>query len=598
MSQLEVDKIIPQSGTTLTLGDTGDTINFGSGVLPNFENLTVTGDLTVDTNSLKVDSTNNRVGIGTSSPTQALDVVGNLTASGTGTFVNESRVQQFASQSDLIIQRAQGSSGSPTAVANGQTLGVLSFKGYTSAGVYRTGSSLTARVTQGVSGDELPTSLYFSTTANGANSPTERMRITDAGNVGIGTSSPGRKVTIYDSSSPYLALQNSTSGTTNSDGMIIGIGGSNAFIINYENQPLTFSTNGSERMRIDSSGNVGIGTSSPEGALNISRDNFNSSIQTVPTNYSLTFDSFGATGEYGNQIGLSNGTNILSSFGFVDEGSAGATGIYFTTGNSSSQTERLRISNNGNVGIGTSSPGSNRLLVEGGNVYIKDHLIIGTGDSSTISSDSSGNPLLFGINLVEKMRINSSGNVGIGTTSPTQKLDVSGTVKATAFQGDGSALTNLPGGGKVLQVVNVTKTDKFTTTTALPSFTDITGMSVSITPSAISSKILVLVNGVFSQGNGSYGTGMRMVRNGSAIYIGDSSGSSTRMLAGQGLGTGESYQVGAQILDSPSSTSSVTYKLQLGTESGGTAQIGGSYQTSGAYHSATASSITLMEIGA
>ena len=87
MSQLEVDKIIPQSGTTLTLGDTGDTINFGSGVLPNFENLTITGDLTVDTNSLKVDSTNNFVGIGTASPSVALDVVGAITASGniTGT---------------------------------------------------------------------------------------------------------------------------------------------------------------------------------------------------------------------------------------------------------------------------------------------------------------------------------------------------------------------------------------------------------------------------------------------------------------------------------------------------------------------------------
>ena len=74
MSLLEVNKITPQSGTTLTLGDSGDTINFGSGVLPNFENLTVTGDLTVDTNSLYVDSANNRVGIGTASPTYSLQV--------------------------------------------------------------------------------------------------------------------------------------------------------------------------------------------------------------------------------------------------------------------------------------------------------------------------------------------------------------------------------------------------------------------------------------------------------------------------------------------------------------------------------------------
>jgi hypothetical protein len=86
-SELKVNKITPESGVTLTLGDSGDTINFGSGVLPNFENLTVTGDLTVDTNSLKVDSTNNFVGIGTASPSVALDVVGAITATGniTGT---------------------------------------------------------------------------------------------------------------------------------------------------------------------------------------------------------------------------------------------------------------------------------------------------------------------------------------------------------------------------------------------------------------------------------------------------------------------------------------------------------------------------------
>jgi len=87
MSELKVDKITPRQGTTLTLGDSGDTINFGSGVLPNFENLTVTGDLTVDTNSLKVDSTNNFVGIGTATPAVALDVIGAITATGniTGT---------------------------------------------------------------------------------------------------------------------------------------------------------------------------------------------------------------------------------------------------------------------------------------------------------------------------------------------------------------------------------------------------------------------------------------------------------------------------------------------------------------------------------
>ena len=73
-SELLVNKITPESGTTLTLGDSGDTISFASGVLPSLESLTITGDLTVDTDTLYVDSTNNRVGIGTTSPSTDLVV--------------------------------------------------------------------------------------------------------------------------------------------------------------------------------------------------------------------------------------------------------------------------------------------------------------------------------------------------------------------------------------------------------------------------------------------------------------------------------------------------------------------------------------------
>jgi hypothetical protein len=184
----------------------------------------------------------------------------------------------------------------------------------------------------------------------------------------------------------------------------------------------------SERMRIIDNGNVGIGTSSPDSALNISRDNFNSSIQTVSTNYSLTFFNFGNTGEYGNQIGLSNGTNILSSFGFIDEGSAGATGIYFTTGNSSSQTERLRIKSNGNVGIGTnpSTPLDVKGNSSGHGISILCDASVGanirwrdSADSTTfgtISMDTSEN-MRFTTNGSERMFITSGGDVCIGRNS-------------------------------------------------------------------------------------------------------------------------------------------------------------------------------------
>src|SRR6056300_1340898 len=111
MSEVKVNKLSPRSGTTVTLGDSGDTItipsgvtlansgtidnlnasNLTSGTVPDaritgaytgITNLTMSGDLTVDTDTLKVDSTNNRVGIGTSSPDAKFHVTGRVEANG------------------------------------------------------------------------------------------------------------------------------------------------------------------------------------------------------------------------------------------------------------------------------------------------------------------------------------------------------------------------------------------------------------------------------------------------------------------------------------------------------------------------------------
>ena len=77
MSEVKVNKISPRSGTTVTLGDSGDTFTLASGVSLTGVNATFSGDLTVDTNTLKVDSTNNRVGIGTASPSEKLFIKDN-----------------------------------------------------------------------------------------------------------------------------------------------------------------------------------------------------------------------------------------------------------------------------------------------------------------------------------------------------------------------------------------------------------------------------------------------------------------------------------------------------------------------------------------
>ena len=129
---------------------------------------------------------------------------------------------------------------------------------------------------------------------------------------------------------------------------------------------------------------------------------------------------------------------------------------------------------NGNVGIGTSIV-SGYALAANGRVYIGNNTdmtpdanwsgqltIDGNGYAAGLAADATGMwighnssvvSVLFATNETERVRITGAGNVGIGTSSPTQKLDVNGTVNATSFTGDGSSLTGIaafPAGTKML----------------------------------------------------------------------------------------------------------------------------------------------------
>ena len=116
-------------------------------------------------------------------------------------------------------------------------------------------------------------------------------------------------------------------------------------------------------------------------------------------------------------------------------------------------------------------------------------------------------------------------------------------------------------GGKVLQVVSTTKTDSFSVSST--TFTDVTGLSVSITPSSTSNKILILASISGSQDVGVNDVFFGLVRGSTQIALGDTSGS--RVRASMQFSVSDAgWQTNGSInfLDSPSTTSSTTYKIQ------------------------------------
>jgi hypothetical protein len=150
--------------------------------------------------------------------------------------------------------------------------------------------------------------------------------------------------------------------------------------------------------------------------------------------------------------------------------------------------------------------------------------------------------------------------------------------------------------GGILQVVSTTKTDTFSTTST--SYTDITGLSATITPRSTSSKIMVLVS-VSSGRLGGLPT-LQIVRGSTAIGIGDAAGSRTRASmanypSGDSTGT-QITTVGVEFLDSPSTTASTTYKIQARTESSTLWINRSGTDTDSATFPRVISSITLIEV--
>jgi hypothetical protein len=163
---------------------------------------------------------------------------------------------------------------------------------------------------------------------------------------------------------------------------------------------------------------------------------------------------------------------------------------------------------------------------------------------------------------------------------------------------DGSVFAPVGVEPAILQVVSTAKTDNFSSSSQ--SFTEITGLTATITPSATSSKVLVLVTlQAMVDGNSSNGGQFRLQRGSTDIGIGDAAGSRTRVSFGNMRSTFSRsvYTTGLNFLDSPATTSATTYSVEGRVVDASTFYVNQNYvDGDSADYSRAVSSITLMEV--
>ena len=308
------DSIITDNGTNVGIGtssplaklqvagnvliDSGEYISWGTIGATSIEGSTASNKLQFRTNSsdrMIIDSSGD-VGIGTSSPTFKLHV-NSTDASDDVAYIHHNSAGQ--SSGDVLKVRSDAGDNAGSALLNVQN---------------NSGSALYVR------GDR---------------------------NVGIGTSSPDRQLTVFNSSNAELELY---SGVTSSGFIYFRDSGDSnigALQYNHNGNYMAFRVNDAERIRIDSAGNLGIGTSSPNAKLEVSGDiNIGTALPTVGTlSNKLIFWGYTAGGGVCASIGSYRGGNYVSG------------GLIFETGELTTS-EKMRITPTGNVGIGTTSPTS------------------------------------------------------------------------------------------------------------------------------------------------------------------------------------------------------------------------------------------------
>ena len=279
-------------------------------------------------------------------------------------------------------------------------------------------------------------SLNFSSTGIDDNATSTAITINSSGNVGIGESNPGNNLVVDGGANTTIRVQNDTPYYGDFQATTTGIQ-----IRTVGSYPLILNTNQTERMRILHTGNVGIGTSSPGRTLH------------VKSGASTTIRVDGGTdGSHAAFFESAIGGTVHYQFGVTDNSNN------FSIYDSQNAATRFLIDSSGRVGIGTSSPSlasGNGIVISGGSSVAR--LELRNTTSGTTSSDGgfltyfandlflgnreSGNSIFY-TNNTERMRIDSSGNVGIGTSSPSSLFHIYSSSPQMIIQDGGTHGTN------------------------------------------------------------------------------------------------------------------------------------------------------------
>jgi hypothetical protein len=452
-------------------GDTNTAIRF-----PAADTVTVE---TAGAERMRIDSSGN-VGIGTSSPAARLHVAGGsarFVSGGSGGIFGDDNTSYFLVQGSptanaaAIYFNGQARSGFESQLHYGASTHVF-YNESLSAERMRITSGGTLQIAGG--GNDNVGEINMGNTAQNANrfqvrhqssawylktvdseplvfgtANTERMRIDASGNLLVGTTSGTGRIVVRaagadsaDSTVMRLAQENYNTGGAS----LIKIGtegngwskGAIGFVRtgDFDTGALIFAVNGSsnsddvtsanERMRIDSSGNVGIGASPPAGYK----------LQVTDVTPTIRISGTAETAGLSQHITFGTPTYNRATIQSTNVGTQGADLKFLTAPSGGSTAERMCIDSSGNVGIGTSSPG-HRLNVSAGQATVKiGSSTTSAGNEPAILMEHAGNnafQIKGGADLIfssdaganERMRITTAGNVGIGTSSPAQKLHVS-----------------------------------------------------------------------------------------------------------------------------------------------------------------------------